>query len=338
MKNTNLSLAVITACLSVVFSYGPVFPAGSNAISETSFSEFKPGTVLGKEIDVTKTSKPLTDAARVELLRRVAADSDTSVVPQWGRLDIFLKGNRDKSYSYRAGEWAFWDVITDSNTHIKIRVIFSKETNPFENKLSPLNNIVREGAAGRLSIPSLKGILDWAKTNHVTIYSIEDSERDIIYVYAPKRNEIVMINKDSQALGEYKIEKNTYVEPTKNTAADNAPASPGSSSLSHKPQSSASSASKASPEAQMRQALRGYKIGVTTQKQCMNDITAGSWDVNFGGMGMEILSGKVTLGMTVGIGGRDVCDLVFEGDNPQQTGTGKTPDFGKFLLKEITFK
>ncbi len=110
------------------------------------------------------------------------------------------------------------------------------------------------------------------------------------------------------------------------------------SSSKLKPQLTSSLTDKASPEAKMREVLRGYKIGVTTQKQCMNDITVGSWDVDFGGMGMEVLSGKVALSMTVGIGGRDVCDLVFEGDNPQQTGAGKTPDFGKFLLKEIKFK
>ncbi|MEI8348857.1 MAG: hypothetical protein WCI77_01785 [Candidatus Omnitrophota bacterium] len=93
-----------------------------------------------------------------------------------------------------------------------------------------------------------------------------------------------------------------------------------------------------SPEAKMREVLRGYKIGVTTYKKCMSDVTAGSWEMNFGGMGMEVLSGRVTLSMAVGIGGRDVCELVFEGDNPQQTGTGKTPNFDKFFLKEITFK
>ena len=93
-----------------------------------------------------------------------------------------------------------------------------------------------------------------------------------------------------------------------------------------------------SAEAKMREVLRGYKIGVTTYKQCMNDVKAGSWTINLGGMGMEPLSRKVTLNMTIGVGERDICGLVFEGDDPQRTGTGETPDFDKFILKEITFK
>ncbi|MFA5336978.1 MAG: hypothetical protein WC330_01435 [Candidatus Omnitrophota bacterium] len=91
-------------------------------------------------------------------------------------------------------------------------------------------------------------------------------------------------------------------------------------------------------EEKIREVLRGYKVGVATYKQCMDDAKAGSWKMNLGGMGMEPLSRKVALNITVGIGERDICDLVFEGDDPQQTGTGKTPNFDKFLLKEITFK
>lgn len=375
MKNAYPNFAVIITC-----SFAMLFCmciASPDAIPGAASSEFKPGTTLKKEIVVTDTSVPLTDADRAALLKVAAAEEDTHVVPQGGGLDVFLKGDRNKSYSYHAGKWSFWEVVTDPITRIKITVIFGEKTNPFENKLSLPNAITRESSTGRLSITSMQGILSWAKANQVTIYTIEDSEHDIIYVYVPRRAVFVMINERSQILGEYEIDKNAYVEITQSTAALNAfvpslassaplASSPGISSPPLKSELSASpdsgvtgtaaitaanmTASLAeagkktekstpeSPEAKMLEVLHGYKIGVTTHQQCMDDITAGSWDMNFGGMGMEVLLGKVTLGMSVGIGGRDICDLVFEGDNPQPTGTGKAPDFGKFLLKEITFK
>jgi hypothetical protein len=97
-----------------------------------------------------------------------------------------------------------------------------------------------------------------------------------------------------------------------------------------------SSSSPASPEELMRQALHGYKVGVTTHKKFMDDATAGSWKVHFGGMGMEVMSGDTTVSMTAGLGDREVCRLVFLGKAPPAA--GKAPDVEKFVLKQITFK
>lgn len=100
----------------------------------------------------------------------------------------------------------------------------------------------------------------------------------------------------------------------------------------------ASLAKKVSSKEQMLETLNGYKIGVTTYKKCISDIKAGSWKMNMGSMGMDVLSKKVTISMAVGVDNRDIADLVFEGDDPQQAGTEKTPNFDKFLLKKIIFK
>lgn len=346
MKNTDPILVFITTCLLVMFFCGCASSPGT--VKRTSSSEFGPGTILTQEIDVTKTSEPLTDADRVALLRGAAADADTNVVPQSGRLDIFFKGCQDKSYSYIAGKWFFREVVADHKNHVKISVMFYKDTNPFERTLSPLNEIVREDSTKWLSVAYIKGVLDWAKTNNVTIFCIEDSLHSITYALSPRRFGFEMTNERNQVIGEYDIKKNAYVEANANTKAGNTlvttmvNASPTSSpcvlSASVKTQSPISSTNKASSEAQMREVLRGYKIGVTTQKQCMNDVSTGSWKMSLGGMGLEVLSQKVTLSMIVGIGDNDICDLVFEGDDPQQKGKGKTPDFDQFLLKKITFK
>jgi hypothetical protein len=97
-----------------------------------------------------------------------------------------------------------------------------------------------------------------------------------------------------------------------------------------------SSSSPASPEDHMRQALRRYKVGVTTHKKFMDDATAGSWKVHFGGMGMEVVSGDTTVSMTAGFGDREVCSLVFLGK--ASPASGKAPDVERFVLKQITFK
>ncbi|MCX5682067.1 MAG: hypothetical protein NT049_00045 [Planctomycetota bacterium] len=86
----------------------------------------------------------------------------------------------------------------------------------------------------------------------------------------------------------------------------------------------------------MRQALHRYKVGVTTHKKFMDDATAGSWKVHFGGMGMEVMSGDTTVSMTAGLGDREVCSLVFLGKAPPAS--RKAPDVEKFVLKQITFK
>ena len=93
----------------------------------------------------------------------------------------------------------------------------------------------------------------------------------------------------------------------------------------------------------MRQVLRGYKVAVTKFKQCNDDATAGGWKVRLGGMkmawsGNAVAVSKVTISMSLGIGNRIVCDLEFEGDNPQETGKGGKPNFDEFLLKAISFR